>query len=391
MGHHYALTHRISEACASQGHHVVWATHHSFTTQSRDVPYSTYPLFSHTMYDRYDPKTKSKLPIDLDEILANDIFKLSKLLDLGSDDILYFHTGYGDLFRAYTNIISKSTSYNWPVTHICTPYDLTTMPAQDATVPLDPIFEALVNLPQTNMNLFLWAETDLLTEHFNNRFGAAFQCLALPPTGMDSKNEAPFEKNNLYVISYLGAAREEKGFHFLPDIVQQIWNSADRDSVKFFIQCTPQKIGYNSTITAALENLSRYPDSFVKLERSSLSETQYFGALSNTDLLLLLYNQDSYKIRGSGIAVESICAAVPYLTFTNTFCAHLISTGGGVVIDRVEGLAQVVQNCIRNKNILKISSEARKQTFLQNHSQVKYASLLTSGHLARTKSLNLLD
>jgi len=359
-GHHFTLSLQITRGAQLQGIEVIWFTHKDFISPDLLEYVSIYPVFSATMYDRYRPENAQNLPSDLGQRLLDELYEGISCSGLGADDHIYFHTGYSDLYMVVPKYVSSSDWRNKPFLHICTPYDLETMPGNDdpGSALLD-IFKTMRTLKAVDKKVFFWAETPQLALHITLTYGFNVRAMPLPPPHK-IKVDTPTKNSEVVTALYLGAAREEKGFLHLPEMVDRLYEPYGRTGkLQFVIQCTPQIIGYLPSIKAAIEKLSSYPESYVKLIDTVLDEQDYYSHLLASDVVLLLYNKKNYRIRGSGIAVEAICADKCLLTHRETFCASLITHGGGwAVVDINEAVANLAE-------LVERSDEYRQRAMLQ--------------------------
>ena len=350
-GHHFSLTLQISKGASELGVQTVWLTHKDFVIPEwMDDDIKVLPFFTITMYDRYRAEKKSDLPHNIEEVIYDEILSAFLLLNANKEDHVFFHTGFGDIYRLLPSYLSNKKIEELPYFHICTPYQPNGMPGRDHGDDVVNVLENMKNITAVDKKLFFWAETPQLATYYTLTYGFNTRALLLPPPvskpkGKKQCNAEPF------VASYLGAAREEKGFLHLPEIVKNMFESHGRNGkLKFVIQCSPQIVGYIPSIASAIEELSQYPESYVKLVRDVLSEDDYHEYLNDSDLLILLYDRKNYRIRGSGIGVEAISANKCILTFNNTFCASLIKYGGGASINDIDEAIPMLSKIVDNKH-----------------------------------------
>jgi hypothetical protein len=140
-------------------------------------------------------------------------------------------------------------------------------------------------------------------------------------------------------ISYLGAARNDKGFAELPGIVETVFNSEFASQVEFCIQASASGAGYlDKVCRQAMEELKRIQSSkgrdVVLLLEKSLNESEYKTLLIEADLILLPYTGRSYMAQTSGILIEAAVYQVPCIVPKGTWLEdELAITGGGVAFD----------------------------------------------------------
>lgn len=375
-GHHFTLSKQITFGAQSLGMDVIWLTNKDFSLSEYIENVIIYPVFSSTMYDRYNLEKKNDLPLNLYEYILNELDEGIKNFTLTENDHVFFHTGYGDVFQAVFDFFKRSSWVDKPFLHICTPYDLQTMPGKDSLQSIENIFRDMKGIEAIDKKLFLWAETPQLASNYNLNYDLTVRALPLPPPYDMNLGK---EKNDVITALYLGAAREEKGFLLLPDLIERLYDDYGRTGkLRFVIQCTPQIIGYLPEIKQAINRLSKHPNSYVKLIDKTLDKLAYYDELINSDVVLLLYNKKNYKIRGSGIAVEAICAEKCILTHRGTFCASLITHDAGGVVDDIDGAVASLSKLVDEQEKYKIFAKIQGMQYRRVNSVERYVTKIVN-------------
>lgn len=117
---------------------------------------------------------------------------------------------------------------------------------------------------------------------------------------------------NLITFLYIGEAREEKGFHLLPNFIK----SLKKTEIPFrFIIHSFSNIQNNTSLIqqtrSELEKLQKENPFLIKLICYPVPNSIYFAHMCSADVVVMPYSPISYRIRGSGIGFESV--------FTNCF------------------------------------------------------------------------
>lgn len=108
------------------------------------------------------------------------------------------------------------------------------------------------------------------------------------------------------VVSYVGEAREEKGFQHLPGVLERVLPHVG-DGVRFRIQCGANVWNQTPAIVEArkaLVDLAR-TDGRIELLDGALPEDEYLDLIRKADIVFLPYFPPQYRIRGSGVATEA--------------------------------------------------------------------------------------
>jgi hypothetical protein len=224
------------------------------------------------------------------------------------------------------------------------------MPGRDVDDGLEDLFSSPDKMPLLDERLFLWAETPQLATEYVMSYGKNMRALPLPPP--DDNLTVDIEDKTAsvcYTALYLGAAREEKGFNHLPRLLGDMHEQFGKSGkLKFIIQCTPQIVGRLPGIQDALDALKKYPASYVELIENVLSDKDYNELIARSDVVLLLYDQKKYRVRGSGIAVEALGYGKAILTTDKTFCSALLK-GKIRSVTEIDSASEVLADFIVNR------------------------------------------
>ena len=206
--------------------------------------------------------------------------------------------------------------------------------------PIRSLFHALVaNLPRLPRRYVYLTDSYRLRDEYLVNTGLELAVLPVPVEVPSVRSTAPSEPDRRLRISYLGAARNDKGFSELPSIVKAILRSEFSNSVEFWIQASVSGTGYlENDCRQAIEELRRIQSSqggeLVHLLTKPLDENEYKALLGRSDLVLLPYTGRSYIVQTSGILIEAAAYQVPCIVPRGTWLEdELAITGGGAVFD----------------------------------------------------------
>jgi len=281
------------------------------------------------------------------------------------------------------DFISAARTMALPNIHVCTPYDDSTMPGRPSDQGVRDLLKKVALHCETERSLFLWAETHQLAHYYREMLGVCVYPLPLPVSNppkvsrMQAQSFQQIDHNRRFTLVYMGAAREEKGFCEIPDLIKlckqsaQVWSK-----VKFIIHSAPQIIGYNAKILEAIRKLEQYDPEIVKLIKSPLEDSEYHQLIDTADIVLLLYNQQNYQVRGSGIAVEAVVKGKSLLTTNGTFCASLIDQDGGRAVSTLDEAFQFILEYVLNPEKYQGSAEQQGCTYCRENSGLHYIERL---------------
>jgi len=172
--------------------------------------------------------------------------------------------------------------------------------------------------------IFLYTDTERLTRQYESLGAGKFHTLPIPVDRRLKPERRPSENGRPLRITYLGDARLEKGFSYLPDLILDLWDDyVATGRAEFVIQCNfafhPRE---QPGVVVALSQLEPLEDRGIKLIREPLDQERYLELLLSADINLLLYDQERYYARSSGILVESLSAGIPVLVTGGTWLAE---------------------------------------------------------------------
>lgn len=155
-----------------------------------------------------------------------------------------------------------------------------------------------------------YTDTEPLTEQWNML--GLFKFTTLPIPHDESLNKCKHEMGMPLIVSYIGDARDEKGFQYLPKLVGDIRAAGfSKERIQFRFQSNfniPQ--GEAATRIARAELALMSADG-VDLLDGPFNSDQYAYLVNTSDILLVPYDQNNYYARSSGIFAEALKAGVP--------------------------------------------------------------------------------
>ncbi len=193
--------------------------------------------------------------------------------------------------------------------------------------------------PAADHRLHFYTTTDQLTVQFNRLAAAPFQTLPYPvnptlqavrqPIGADRQNDAQDDRRPLR-ITYLGDARDEKGYQYLPAIVGDMWRKyVETDRARFIVQSnfhfSQSAKNKHAVVLESLAALKRFPQDKIELLEKPLGSEEFCRLVQATDVGLLLYNRKPYFSRCSGVLVELLTAGRPVLTSAGCWMADQLA------------------------------------------------------------------
>ena len=178
-------------------------------------------------------------------------------------------------------------------------------------IPYDQIYQTkyFFNISVKNLkkkeNVVFITDTNNLKNHFKKNFKINSTILPIPG---ESQNKCKFNKIDVKNLNILfpGKSRDEKG---IKNIIQMFKNSDLKDNVFF-------SFSENKTISNKLDNVKNLR--LISLN-SNLNYQSFILSIKKADIILLPYTHQSYRLRSSGIFIDTIklnkLLFVPHLTW----------------------------------------------------------------------------
>jgi hypothetical protein len=163
-------------------------------------------------------------------------------------------------------------------------------------------------------NVFFYTDTEELTRQYERLCGIHFTTLPIP-INPDFRLQDNQNVREPLIAVYAGDARKEKGYQYLPDIIDSVSDLTTSGRLCFELQSNttfkrPQDDP--ETTLAKTELLSRN-NSAVKLHTEALASAAYCDMVRNSNIGLLLYDRENYYARSSGALVECLAAGIPVI------------------------------------------------------------------------------
>ena len=179
--------------------------------------------------------------------------------------------------------------------------------------------------------LHFYTTTDGLAVQYNRLGVAPFQALPYPgnPALQSSRGRSTTHAGPLRV-SFQGDARHEKGYHLLPQIIDQVWaDYAATNRIRFVIQSDfhfsqpPQ--GNNIAVSESRAALGRLPPERITLLDSPLNTDEFCRQTLQSDVGLLPYERSAYVVRASGILIDLLATGAPAVVPAGSWMADQLA------------------------------------------------------------------
>lgn len=133
-------------------------------------------------------------------------------------------------------------------------------------------------------------------------------------------------------VLFAGAARTDKGFSACVATCERA-NKLKRN-IPFCIQSSPPESGrFDTSSEQAIQRLKQINSPWLHYNTKTLDQASYQAQFSGS-ICLLVYNNESYRDKFSGVALDAICQGAPIITTSDTWIADTVTRyQAGLIID----------------------------------------------------------
>ncbi len=189
-------------------------------------------------------------------------------------------------------------------------------------------FRFLQKMAARQPNLVIFGTTPSVVDLFTRAGFSNAHLLPYPASTSISQNDCvPFSK-----LLYAGAARQDKGFRQIVDLVGML---ADiKENIPLAVQISADHFGKMDSATRAdIERLRRIGYGPLRLIEETLSPAEYSAVYSGS-ICLQPYDRDEFRDRVSGVTLDALAAGCPIVTTAGTWMSRLIEPyRAGVAVD----------------------------------------------------------
>jgi glycosyltransferase involved in cell wall biosynthesis len=231
--------------------------------------------------------------------------------------------------------------------------------------PFDDLLALISHSIEAGTRIVISAETPAYADYLSAKIGRNVAVIPYPLTSAF----LPFNHSPPFVVSSLGSGRHDKGFFDLLSILSLI-RERDQDlNIRFVVQSLPYRdLAANLAYSAQL-----YAMPGLDLLPPTISISDMRDAYRRSHIILLPYDSNTYKYRGSAILMEAVAVGRPVLTFPNTGFADQVSYYGmGRICRTPEEFAEAVFSYYR--------LDVEQMTTIASQSRSRFALDLSASH-----------
>jgi hypothetical protein len=151
---------------------------------------------------------------------------------------------------------------------------------------------------------------------YQSLLGLRVDTLPVPREGVWNPSRAAVPA--IPTIAFLGHQRGEKGYHLVPDIIQDVLRA--RPKVHFLVH--NGNLSDLTEIDRAIERLAQSDSTRITLDLIAVDQKQWQERLDRSDIIVLPYYPPRFALSYSAVACEAIACGIPYVAPSNTSMAR---------------------------------------------------------------------
>lgn len=213
--------------------------------------------------------------------------------------------------------------------------------------PSDSKLRSLKKMAARQPNLAILGPTPSVVNAFRN---AGFPDTRVVPYPITPRNTNDlFEQHPFRYLLFAGAARQDKGFSYLVDLIEYLYRQ--RSEIPVTIQVSAEHFGkYDAETMADIERLKAIPYPHLTLRTEVLSVKDYEELFAGA-IAIQLYSTTDFLDRVSGITLDAFSAGCPVISTSGTWIARMVERfDAGMVTDDMspEAVLKSVEIIISN-------------------------------------------
>lgn len=234
----------------------------------------------------------------------------------------------------------------------------------------EPVAQVMRRLrAQWGRRLRIFADTEDLAELYHAALGQPVQTVPLPvvtpPVRQDPVGNPPH-------LVYAGGARAEKGYQYLPALVEHLRGRAHVSVHSGVVTDNADPVVQRAH--RALRALTG--DASLTLIERSLPPDDYLGLIGSADLLLLPYEGLAYGPRSSGILAEARAMGVPAIVPADCWMAHAVGPSRALVFHGSADIVRAVEAALAGIDALATVYRDSAKAWRAHHNPAKVFATL---------------
>lgn len=312
-------------------------------------------------------------------------------LQLTSDDHIFIHTLGIEQLESLLYLLQKQNIAQIPQYHIMLRRDIEDSLVKNAdSMGIKACLNQFYQCQFFPNKVRFYTDTPQLVDRYNSLSSIEFIEIPVPFRQEKLHQNLPTEKENqpLHLV-YLGDARIEKGYLHLPHIVKNLWQDyLSTKKLRITIQSNFNINSGEKGILSSRLTLEQYPETMVKIIKNAMTTEEYYQLLMSADLLVIPYDNKSYRHRTSGVLTESLAAGKPVIVPSNTWLASQIDDTRGGIYTHPQEISQTIIKVINNIQEYQKNAQEFSLNWCQKHSPDSLMNCLFSPYNFQTNLTN---
>ena len=292
-------------------------------------------------------------------------------LQITSDDHIFIHTLSIEQLEKILYFLQKKELNNLPQYHIMLRRDIDDCLVKNAQgIGISACLTQFYQCKLFPQKVRFYTDTQQLVERYNNLSPVKLIEIPVPfrQENLQQNITLKTENQSLHLV-YLGDARIEKGYLYLPQIVADLWKDyLITKKIRITIQSNFNINAGERGILASRLKLEEYPQDIVKIIKNPITTEEYYNLLMSADLLVIPYDVNSYRYRTSGVLTESLAAGKPVIVPANSWLASQVDKSRGGIYQHPQEISQTIIHVIDNINEYKKNAQKFSINWCKKHS-----------------------
>jgi len=368
-GHYLGYARSITAGAKARGVEVVWACHRDPRFAQAPADAIVKAVFRRCFFD-IPPEAVGG--VDLAPELYDGWLELLQAFDNPGAHFLV-HSADAHQVRALARLAEDAHPLQ-SVIHINCQTSPRYMPGRVAGVEAHRAIFRLRQGQRWERSIFLWSEISRLGDWLSQWLAEEIPALPFlpPPLAIEPAGRDP---TGPITLAFLGESRPSKGFHTLPDLMDRIAGAPGlSDAVKVVVQNWKPFRAQERLHEETLARLARHP--FVEILQGVMTPADYRDRLSRTDILLLPYEPETYRLQGSGVLVEGLAQGAVILARAGNAVEDEAPHGVVEIYESADAFVEVLARLTGSWKTVSARARARAAAFRGNHSPERYVAAL---------------
>ena len=224
--------------------------------------------------------------------------------------------------------------------------------------------------------MHFFSDSNDLVDEYLYYLDSPMHVVPIPHTS--EPEETPNDLKKALVIGYMGDARTNKGFHYLPEALEvarvQLGQKAFRCEIQANIRNHPEW-----QVRQAVRLLQRMPET--KLYHEPLTSKEYAALMQRIDIFVLPYTMEHYHSQTSGVFSEARALGKVTVVSRGTWMAREVQEQGGGVLaipEDSKNIGDAIATAVINYTYLKNRAMDRAKAWGNYHNCKSFMHELTN-------------